>query len=95
MCLSHGEVREQQNASKSTGNEAEKFQACQHAGMVRTLTTHCRKEEEREEGKAAGGHRVVSCWACPATCTLRSSFLCEELHQFELGLVQQGESEQE
>lgn len=95
MCLSHGEVREQQNASKSMGSEAEKFQACQHAGVVRMLTIHCGKEEGREEGMAAGRHRAVSCWPRPATRTLRSIFLCEELHQFELGLVQQGESERE
>lgn len=53
MCLSHGEVREQQNTSKSTGSEAEIFQACQRAGAVRTLTTRRGKDGGRE-GKSRG-----------------------------------------
>jgi len=98
MCLSHGEVREQQKTSKSTGSEAEIFQACQHAGAVRMLTTRCGKDggrEGREGGKAAGRHKTLICWPRPATHTLRSSFLYEKLHQFELVLVKQGGSEQE
>lgn len=54
MCLCHGEVREQQKTSKSTGSEAEIFLACQHAGAVRTLTTHCGKDGGRE-GRGGGG----------------------------------------
>lgn len=98
MCLSHGEVREQQNTSKSTGSEAEIFLACQHAGAVRTLTTRCGKdggERGKRRGKAAGRHETLICRPRPATRTLRSSFLYEELHQFELVLVKQCGSEQE
>lgn len=54
-----------------------------------------RGEREEKRGKAAGRHEMLICWPRPATLTPRSSFLCEELHQFELGLVKQGESEQE
>lgn len=98
MCLSHGEVREQQNTSKSTGSEAEIFLACQHAGAVRTLTTHRGKDggsEGSEGGKAVGRHSLLIRWPRPATRTLGSSFVCEELHQFELELVKQGEGKQE
>lgn len=97
MCLSHGEVREQQNTSKSTGSEAEIFLACQHAGAVRTLTTRCGKDGGRQgrEGGSSGQHEMLICRPRPATCTLRGSFLCEELHQLELVLVKQGGSEQE
>lgn len=98
MCLSHGEVREQQNTSKSTGSEAEIFLACQHAGAVRTLTTHRGKDggsEGSEGGKAVGRHSLLIRWPRPATRTLGSSFVCEELHQFELKLVKQGEGKQE
>lgn len=51
--------------------------------------------ERGEKGEAAGRHEVLICRPRPATCTLRSRFLCEELHQLELLLVKQGGSEQE
>lgn len=94
MCLSHGEVREQENTSKSTGSEAEIFQACQHAGAGRTLTTRCGKDGGRE-GTEGESSRQLICWPRPATRTLRSSFLYEELHRFELVLVKPGGSEQD
>lgn len=98
MCLSHGEVREQQNTSKSTGSEAEIFLACQHAGAARTLTTRCGEDGGRggrEGGKAAGRHKTLMRWPRPATPTLGSSFFYEELHQIELVLVKHGGDEQE